>query len=430
MKTNTKTVTPYREYLSYVHNALTILGVAEKEARPLLEPHAILKKDLSVSLKGVTTKIPAYRVQFNNARGPYKGGIRFHQNADEDEVKALAAMMAIKCAVVNIPFGGGKGGVMFDPKVLEREDVHAAARAFVQAFRDDIGPDTDIPAPDVYTTAEIMGVMLDEYEKIHGKSTPAAFTGKPLSLGGIPGRDTATAYGGRVVLEAYVTEKKMARENLRVAVHGFGNAGATIARLLHQSGYTIVGIADSKGSVMSSAGLDPTRFERIKNAGQKVASLYCEGSVCDDSKLRDDSVKVGDPDDVLTMDADIIIPAALDGVITKDVAQRMQAHTVLELANGPTKAEADEVLFSKGVSVIPDILANAGGVTVSYFEWLAGRTGERFIREGVNERLREVMTDAWQDVSRFAYEKDISYRTAAFTLGAQRILQAERDRGH
>ncbi len=420
---------PFDEYLAHLARAAKLLGLSHTELRVLSEPVEVIKKGLSVSIGGADTLLSAYRVQFNNARGPFKGGIRFHPAADEEEVKALAAMMAIKCAVVGIPFGGGKGGVVIDPKSLRREDIHRVARAFVGAFHEHLGPDRDIPAPDVYTNAEIMGVMLDEYERLKRESAPGTFTGKPVALGGIPGRDTATAYGGRVVLREFLAQKKMDPHTTRVALHGFGNAGATMARLLHDDGFLIVGIADSKGAVMSDSGLDYRRFERIKREGKGVTEVYCSGSVCDGSKLRDDSVRVGKPEDVLTMDADVVIPAALDGVITKEVAESMKASVVLELANGPTTAEADQLLHKRSVVVIPDILANAGGVSVSYFEWVAGRVGELPTREQVNSKLEVLMKRAWHDVAQVAYEKQVSLRTAAFALGAERIVEAERARG-
>ncbi len=303
------------------------------------------------------------------------------------------------------------------------------SRAFVQAMHEHIGPDKDIPAPDVYTNGEIMGVMLDEYEKITGVSAPATFTGKPISLGGLPGRDTATAMGGVFVLEAYLEEKKIKPKGLRVAIHGFGNAGATVATLLYDRGYTIVGIADSKGSVMSEKGLNPQQFIVIKNTGQSVRDMYCKGAVCDEKKLLKDAVVLGDANAVLTMDADILIPAALDGVITEEVAAKLKAEIVLELANGPTTATGDLALEAKGIPVIPDVLANSGGVTVSYFEWMQGKTGRAMKRNGVNTLLKDYMEEAWGNISRIAKEHGVPYRVAAFVLGADRILQARRDRG-
>ena len=293
------------------------------------------------------------------------------------------------------------------------------------AFADDIGPDKDIPAPDVYTNADIMAVMLAEYEKVKGVKAPATFTGKPLDKGGIEGRDTATAMGGVFVLEAYVAEKGWKPSDLKVAVHGFGNAGATAAILLHERGYKIVGLADSKGAVMSAKGLNPHVFQEVKNQNKSIKEMYCQGSVCDEGLLEKDSVVVGDPDAVLTMDADILIPAALDGVITAEVAQAMRAKVIVELANGPTLAEADALLAERGIDVIPDVLANAGGVTVSYFEWDQNLKGTTLGRDEVNVRLKEVMTKAWQSVSEFAKKHTVTFRKASFALAVERILKAK-----
>jgi len=420
---------PFDQYAANVRKTAELLKLSKKDTDALLTPDRIIEKKLSVSIGKKKKTLTAYRVQFSNARGPYKGGIRFHPKADLHEVKALAAMMAIKCAVVGIPMGGSKGGVEVDPKSLTREEIHALSRAFARAFAPYIGVDKDIPAPDVYTNPEIMAVMLDEYEKVKGVSAPGTFTGKPLSIGGVPGRDTATAMGALFVLHAFVKEKKWNPKSLRVAIHGFGNAGATMATFLYERGYRIVGLADSKGSVMSQKGLDPAVFNRIKNEHKSLRDAYCQGSVCDESRLRKEKVTIGEPEAVLSMDCDILIPAALDGVITEAVAKKVQAKAILELANGPTTADADVILLREEVPVIPDVLANAGGVTVSYFEWVQNNTGIPMTRVEVNKRLEKVMTVAWADVSRFANEYGVPYRIAAFALGAERILQAKRDRG-
>ncbi|MDE2079504.1 MAG: Glu/Leu/Phe/Val dehydrogenase [Patescibacteria group bacterium] len=408
---------PFEQYQLRIREAAETLGFTKEAVAALETSDAVLEETLSVEVGGKKFSYPAYRVQFSNARGPYKGGIRFHPAADLDEVKALAAMMAIKCAVVGIPMGGGKGGITFDPKSHTREEIHALARAWVRAFHARLGPDIDVPAPDVYTNPDIMGVMLDEYEKLEGKSAPATFTGKPLSLGGIPGRDTATAMGAVFVLDAFVKEKGWEPKKLRVAVHGFGNAGATMAELLAGRGYRIVGVADSKTSLMHPNGIDIRAVQEAKAAKKSVGDANQSDAI------------VGAPDDVLTMDADILIPAALDGVLTKDVAEKLKAKLVIELANGPTTDDADKVLAGKSIPLIPDVLANAGGVTVSYFEWVHNRAGEQTTREKVNDALAERMARAWGDVSRFADEHGVPYRVAAFSLAAERIIEAKRDRG-
>jgi glutamate dehydrogenase (NADP+) len=281
----------------------------------------------------------------------------------------------------------------------------------------------------VYTNAEIMAIMLDEYEKIKNKKAPGTFTGKPIELGGIPGRDTATALGGSYVLESYGNERGLTPKNTRVAIHGFGNAGATMASILYDRGFTIVGIADSKGSVMAMNGLNPAHFVQIKNQNRSLHDMYCVGSVCDLQKMEADKVTVGEPLDVLTMDCDVLIPAALDGVITKDIAERMKAKVILELANGPTTAEADDVLRDRKIDVIPDALANAGGVTVSYFEWEQNMTGSSLTRKEVNERLKAVMTKAWHDVSGMSKQLNVPFRVGAFAVAMKRILVARREKG-
>lgn len=416
----------FDQYKARLQEVAEILKLNTAEISVFMTPEKILEKTLHVTLGGLPARLPAYRVQFNSARGPYKGGIRFHPAADLDEVQALAGMMAIKCAVVDIPMGGGKGGVTFDPKSVTKEEIFEVSRAWAREFASDIGPEKDIPAPDVYTNSEIMAVMLEEFEKVTGTKAAATFTGKPIAKGGIEGRDTATAMGGVFVLEAYVAEKDWKPADLRVAVHGFGNAGATAAQLLYERGYKIVGLADSKGAVMSNRGLDPMKFQEVKNQNKSIKEMYCHGTVCDEGMMEKDGVVVGDPNAVLTMEADILIPAALDGVITAEVAQEMRAKVVLELANGPTLAEADAILEERKIEVIPDVLANAGGVTVSYFEWDQNLKGTVHTRQEVNVRLKEVMTKAWNDVSAFSRKHSITYRKAAFALAVERILLAKK----
>lgn len=414
--------TAFENYCARIRDAREILGLSHRDIKPLIEPDRVIQKQLSVPVGGVVQTVDAYRVQFSNARGPYKGGIRFHPGADEDEVKALSGAMAVKCAVVNIPFGGGKGGVVVDPKTLSRDDRHAIARAYVAAMHEHFGVNVDIPAPDAYTDAEIMGVMLDEYERLAGGNFPATFTGKPISLGGIPGRDTATAYGGVAVLLSYVSGHGKKPKDLSVAIHGFGNAGSVAATLLAEAGFTIVGIADSKGSVLSERGLDPAKFLALKKEGKQLCDLEI-------GEIKELDITCAASEAVLTMDADILIPAALDRVITDAVARDVKATTILELANGPTTDAADDILDQRGIAVIPDILANAGGVTVSYLEWVSGRTGMSMTREEVNRRLEEVMHQAWTDVLAYAKKYDVSYRKAAFALGVSRIVESARDRG-
>lgn len=401
----------FEYFKHHVGVAAGILGLADSEREKLMTPERVLRADLTIPLDaGGTATYPAYRVQFNSARGPYKGGIRFHPDADEDEVSALAAMMAIKCAVVGIPFGGGKGGVAFDPKKHSKNEVHEVARAYVRAFADNLGPDTDVPAPDVYTTPEIMAVMLDEYEKIVAHAAPAMITGKPVEKGGSLGRDTATADGAIAVLSALLSDRHQSGSGMKAAIQGAGNAGAQAARLLSDMGMDIVALSDSKGTLFSEHGVDvPAALTRKESGG----SLAPEGGML----LPQDAV--------LSAACDVLVPAALEEQLRADNEKEVKASIVLEIANGPTTPEADDALAARGVAVIPDVLANAGGVTVSYFEWLQNRSGEQWDASAVRERLEETMKDAYRDVADFALDRGVTLRQAAYALALSRILDAK-----
>ncbi len=396
-----------------VDKAVTLLGLSESERQALERPDRILRAELTIPLSaGGTATFPAYRVQFNNARGPYKGGIRFHPNADEDEVSALAAMMAIKCAVVGIPMGGGKGGVAVDPKKLSKDDLHALSREYVKAFAEHLGPDKDVPAPDVYTNPEIMGVMLDEYEKITGHAAPAMITGKAIEKGGILGRDTATADGAIIVLEALLADQHRDVSKLRAAVQGAGNAGARAAELLSTKGAKVVALADSSGTLTNPSGIDIKRVLEIK---------------AEKGELKD-AGEVTASDAVITTDADILLPAALEEQVRKDNAGAVRADVIVEIANGPVTPEADAILAQMRVAVVPDVLANAGGVTVSYFEWLQNRSTEIWTHQRVEERLTETMQDAYRDVADFAITRSVTLREAAYALALSRIIDAMKNR--
>ena len=394
------------------------------------EPQFLHKKDIEIARDdGSKLSLPAFRIQYNNARGPFKGGIRFHEDADEEEVKALAALMAIKTAVVNIPFGGAKGGVQVNPKSLTKKEVQEVARAYVRAFKDHLGSDVDCPAPDVNTNSDIMAWMRDEYEKQTQTYSPAMITGKPLSFGGSAGRDTATARGGFFLLQEMGDRFAWDPSDMRVAIQGFGNAGAHMAKLLHNEGYIVVAVSDSKGGIYSPEGIDPVRIAKYKEKTGVVTGEYCEGSVCDIDRMKMDNVKQISNEELLELDCDILIPAALDNVITAKNAKNIKAEYILELANGPTTPEADEILNKNGVQIIPDVLANAGGVTVSYFEWSQGRSGEQWTAKVVDERLKRIMLDAYRTVSRESRREKMTFREAAFSVGIKKILGAMQVRG-
>ncbi len=422
-------MSPFEQISVHLAAALAALGIEGADANRLMTPDAVREATLTVRTSAGEESFPAYRVQFSNARGPYKGGIRFHPAADLEEVKALAAAMAVKCAVVGVPLGGAKGGVAVDPKQYNRTDIERIARAYVRAMQPYLGVDLDIPAPDVYTTPEIMAWMLDEYEQIVGRSEPGMITGKPVALGGSYGRDTATAAGGVHVLDAYVEERGLDPTSLTVAVQGFGNAGAAVAKLLHARGYRIVALSDSAGTIVSAEGLDPHRVEEAKRVGGGVTSLYCTGSVCDDAALVEDGAAVLPAEAVLAVACDILIPAALDNQLRVDNANTVRASLILELANNPTTPEADRMLADRGVVVIPDVLANAGGVTVSYFEWVQNRQQYAWTEEEVTQRLREQMRETYRVVSTRAEADEVTLREAAYRVGVSRIHEAMMLRG-
>jgi len=414
--------TPFENYKQYVREVGKINGLSESEINQFEIPNNILEKDIEIKRDdGSTEVLRGYRVQFNNARGPYKGGIRFHKEADLDEVKALAALMAIKCAVVNIPLGGGKGGVQFDPKLYSEKEIEEVARGWVRAMGDNIGVDKDIPAPDVYTNPQIMAYMLDEHEKLVGKNDPGFITGKPLSLGGSKGRTEATGQGGVYVLEALREELGKEKGELRVAIQGFGNVGYYVAKLLFELGYLIVAVSDSKGGLYSKNGLDPNMIQKAKEEKGSVNGLYCDAK-----RLEEDDVQIITNDEILVSDCDVLIPAAMDRQITDENAKDIKAKIILELANGPTTPEADKILKEKGVIVVPDVLSNAGGVTVSYFEWVQNRQQYYWTEAEVLSKMHPIMTDAFRAVWGIMEDKKITLREAAFSLAISRIIEAMR----
>jgi glutamate dehydrogenase/leucine dehydrogenase len=425
-----KNSTPYTRFQATLHSVLSKMKLENGQNTLFDEPQFLHKKDIEIARDdGSKLSLPAFRIQYNNARGPFKGGIRFHEDADEEEVKALAALMAIKTAVVNIPFGGAKGGVQVNPKSLTKKEVQEVARAYVRAFKDHLGSDVDCPAPDVNTNSDIMAWMRDEYEKQTQTYSPAMITGKPLSFGGSAGRDTATARGGFFLLQEMGDRFAWDPSDMRVAIQGFGNAGAHMAKLLHNEGYIVVAVSDSKGGIYSPEGIDPVRIAKYKEKTGVVTGEYCEGSVCDIDRMKMDNVKQISNEELLELDCDILIPAALDNVITAKNAKNIKAEYILELANGPTTPEADEILNKNGVQIIPDVLANAGGVTVSYFEWSQGRSGEQWTAKVVDERLKRIMLDAYRTVSRESRREKMTFREAAFSVGIKKILGAMQVRG-
>ncbi len=406
----------------------TLAGRVElpDEALKILEaPQAVLQVSVPVRMDDGSLEVfQGYRVRHNSLLGPTKGGIRYHPDVSLSEVKALALWMTLKCAVVGIPYGGGKGGVAVDAKSLSPMELERLSRQFVAAIADHIGPEVDIPAPDMYTNAMVMGWMSDEYSKISRRHEPGVFTGKPISLGGSLGRDDATGRGAYHCVKVLEERNGWDPAATTVAVQGFGNGGQHVARLLHADGYRVVAVSDSAGGVLKPDGLDIPSVAQFKNDTRRLEAVYCEGSVCELVDADDIT-----NDELLEAEVDILIPAALENQITAANADRIAAGTVVEVANGPTTPEADAILDRRGVKVVPDILANAGGVTVSYFEWVQNRGGLHWPLEEVHRRLAEIMVREANEVYDLADRSGISYRAAAYSQALGRLGRATSDKG-
>lgn len=406
----------YDNAMRQLEKASRIMNLDKDVLAKLSSPERIVMASLPVKMDDGSLKIfQAYRVQYNSARGPYKGGIRFHPQVDLDEVKALGFWMTIKCSVVGIPMGGGKGGVIVDPKALSQGELERLSRAWIGAFRAVIGPEKDVPAPDVYTTPQIMAWMADEFSKLEGKPAIGVVTGKPLEYGGSLGRGTSTAMGGFYVLSEAIKEKDLEAKKTKVAIQGFGNAGATMAHILYEAGYKIVALADSKSIVYNDKGINIDEAENYKK--EKGSLVGLEGT-------KEISIK-----EFFALDVEVLIPAALENQITKDNASDIKAKIVLELANGPTTPEADEIMFNNGIMLVPDVLANAGGVTVSYFEWLQNISNNYWSEDEVDAELRERMIPSFQTILAMSKEYKTDLRTAAFISALRRIEAATKVRG-
>lgn len=354
----------------------------------------------------------AWRCRYDDTRGPTKGGIRFHPDATIDEVETLAFWMTFKCAVMNLPYGGGKGAVQVDPRQLSMAEVERLSRAYIQAFARIIGPDRDIPAPDVYTNSMIMGWMSDEYAQIVGQPEPGVITGKPIALGGSLGRADATARGGYYLVNHLAKELNLSHPS-RVAVQGFGNAGQYIASLFAGDGHSIVAVSDSGGAVYCADGLDLGVLMAAKKAGKSVTSTAGHSGH-----------EVITPNELVGAECEILVPSALENMIHKGNAHLVKAKIVLELANGPVTAEADVILEANKITVLPDILANAGGVTVSYFEWVQNKQGYYWALDEIHTRLKTIMEREGKAIWDVACEKKVSVRTAAYVHALSRLAEA------
>lgn len=397
--------------------ALKKLNLAPEVWTMLQEPMRELHVSIPVRMDNGKVKVfKGFRVQYNDARGPAKGGIRFHPEETIDTVRALAAWMTWKCAVADIPFGGGKGGVICDPKQLSLRELENLSRGYVDAVGMMIGPEKDIPAPDVYTNPQIMGWMMDQYSKIQGHNCYGVITGKPLALGGSEGRGDATARGGVYTVREAAKRLKMNLSKATVAIQGYGNAGMHAASLLKSMmGSKIVAVSDTGGGIYNPKGLDPQAVAKHKQATKSVDGF--PGAERISNK------------ELLELKVDLLLPSAIENVITKDNAGRVKAKIVAELANGPTTSEADDILYQKGIFIIPDFLCNAGGVTVSYFEWVQNTGNYYWDCNRVRTELDTKMTKAFCNVMEIADREKVNNRTAAYMLAIGRVVEAMRLRG-
>lgn len=393
-----------------------LIGLNESIHGYLREPKRVLEVSVPVRMDhGVFRMYKGYRVQHNMARGPSKGGIRFHPAVSLDEIKALAMWMTWKCSLVNIPFGGAKGGVICNPKAMSMQELENLTRRFTSEISIIIGPEKDIPAPDVYTTPQVMAWIMDTYSMQCGYSVPGVVTGKPVAIGGSLGRDKATARGCLYVVDEAMHAKGIPVDGARVAIQGFGNAGMHAADLMQKAGYTVVAVSDSRGGVANPRGLDiPGVIAHKTETGSVVGFTGGE--------------RISNKD-VLEYECEVLVPAALEKVITRENAPKISAKIVAEAANGPTLPEADRILFERGIMVLPDILANAGGVTVSYFEWVQDLQENFWEEDEINERLKRKMTRAFKETYAQAESLSIDMRRGAYVVAVSRVAEATKLRG-
>jgi glutamate dehydrogenase/leucine dehydrogenase len=407
---------PFKVAQEQIRIAAELINMDPGMTAILSQPERELHVHFPVRMDDGTIRVfDGFRVQHSTARGPAKGGIRFHQDVSIDEVKALATWMTWKCAVVDIPYGGGKGGIIVDPKQLSMGELERLSRRFITEIQGIIGPERDIPAPDVNTNSQIMAWMMDQYSRNKGYPVPGMITGKPLALGGSLGRNEATARGLQFCVREAARAMGMSLQGATVVVQGYGNAGNIAARLLQGDGAKVIGVSDSHGGIMSNNGFDASKALRYKEEHGALTGFTGTEQVSNA--------------ELLEIPCDILVPAALEGQITAENADRIQAKMIAEAANGPTTPEADRILHDKGILMLPDILANAGGVTVSYFEWAQNIQGFYWTEEEVDERLHRVMVRSFNEVYEAAKHYNVDMRTAAYTVAIRRVAEATRLRG-
>ncbi|MFC9600092.1 Glu/Leu/Phe/Val dehydrogenase [Peribacillus butanolivorans] len=398
-----------------IKEALGKLGYSEEVFELLKEPLRMLTVRIPIKMDDNSTKIfTGYRAQHNDAVGPTKGGIRFHPEVDEEEVKALSMWMSLKCGIVNLPYGGGKGGIICDPRQMSMGELERLSRGYVRAISQIVGPTKDIPAPDVYTNSQIMAWMMDEYSRIREHDSPGFITGKPLVLGGSHGREKATAQGVTICIEEAAKRKGIELKGARIIVQGFGNAGSFLAKFMHDAGAKVIGISDAYGAIYNPDGLDIDYLLDKRDSFGTVTTLF-ENTITNQ--------------ELLEQDCDILVPAAISNQITNENAHLIKAQIVVEAANGPTTLEATKILTERNVLLVPDVLASSGGVTVSYFEWVQNNQGYYWEDEEVQRKLKELLVNSFNQIYDMAETRKVNMRLAAYMVGVRKMAEASIFRG-
>jgi glutamate dehydrogenase (NAD(P)+) len=407
---------PFEEMVQRFNIAAEKLKLDDGLYQVLITPDREIAVAIPVQMDNGSLKVfKGYRVQHSIARGPAKGGIRYAPDVTLDEVRALAAWMTWKCAVVNLPFGGAKGGIVCDPKALSNAELEKLTRRYTASLMDVLGPDRDVPAPDINTDERVMAWIMDTYSMHARHTVTACVTGKPLDLGGSVGRREATGRGCKIVCDRAISRFGMKRETTRVIIQGFGNVGSMAANILYGAGYSVIGVSDINGGIINSLGINITRLMAHVREAKTVVGFADAEPISGE--------------DLLVQPCDILLPAATENQLTRENADRIQARIICEGANGPTTAQADEILFDKKIFIVPDILANAGGVTVSYFEWVQDRQGYFWNLKTVNERLEEIMVNSFDTVASYADRHHVNMRIAAYMLAIDRVAFTVRERG-
>ena len=398
-----------------IHRALEKLGYPEEVYELLKEPLRMLTVKIPLRMDDGSTKIfTGYRAQHNDAVGPTKGGIRFHPDITEIEVKALSIWMSLKCGIVDLPYGGGKGGIVCEPREMSFRELEGLSRGYVRAISQIVGPTKDIPAPDVFTNSQIMAWMMDEYSRMDEFNSPGFITGKPIVLGGSHGRESATAKGVTICIHEAVKKKGIEIKGAKVVVQGFGNAGSYLSKFMHEEGAKVIGISDAYGALYDPNGLDIDYLLDRRDSFGTVTKLF--NQTISNKEL-------------LELECDILVPAAIENQITEENAENIRAKIIVEAANGPTTLEATKILTDRGVLLIPDLLASAGGVTVSYFEWVQNNQGYYWSEEEVLEKLEKVMIKAFNQIYETAHNRHVDMRLAAYMVGVRKMAEASRFRG-